>query len=164
MARKGYWGVGRFCELTQHWPQRPRMELSGFRGRLQNMGASRLAGWRGWFGGLREWRTCLNQRREPCRGPAIAGATICRIHGGSAPQVKRAAAMRLAVLIDPPIGLLAEDDERKTTSKIQRTRCGPLLASWIATAVRRPSFQHAGIDGGLYRAGHDGKRTRRTTR
>lgn len=32
----------------------------------------------------------------PCRQPAVAGATVCRFHGGSAPQVRRAAARRLA--------------------------------------------------------------------
>jgi len=34
------------------------------------------------------------------RGP-IPGGTVCSKHGGSAPQVKRAAARRLADLIDP---------------------------------------------------------------
>jgi hypothetical protein len=33
---------------------------------------------------------------KQCRGPAIDGATVCRLHGGSAPQVKKAAARRLA--------------------------------------------------------------------
>jgi hypothetical protein len=32
---------------------------------------------------------------EPCRQRAIAGATVCRVHGGATPQVRRAAARRL---------------------------------------------------------------------
>lgn len=37
----------------------------------------------------------------PCQRFPIAGATVCRKHGGAAPQVKRKAAERLADLIDP---------------------------------------------------------------
>lgn len=33
---------------------------------------------------------------NPCKRPPIAGATVCRVHGGSAPQVKAAAAARVA--------------------------------------------------------------------
>lgn len=33
--------------------------------------------------------------RGPCGAWAVRGATVCRMHGGSAPQVKRAAAERL---------------------------------------------------------------------
>lgn len=34
---------------------------------------------------------------RPCRNWAIQGATVCRMHGGSAPQVRRKAAERLAL-------------------------------------------------------------------
>lgn len=33
---------------------------------------------------------------KPCTQPAIKGADVCRMHGGSAPQVRRAAARRVA--------------------------------------------------------------------
>ncbi len=36
-----------------------------------------------------------------CRRAAIRGGTVCATHGGQAPQVKAAAAERLADLIDP---------------------------------------------------------------
>jgi len=36
-----------------------------------------------------------------CKKAAILGASVCRAHGGAAPQVKRKAAERLADLIDP---------------------------------------------------------------
>lgn len=36
-----------------------------------------------------------------CRKAPIAGGTVCRTHGGAAPQVQRKAAERLADLIDP---------------------------------------------------------------
>lgn len=38
---------------------------------------------------------------RPCQKPPIKGGTVCRTHGGSAPQVRRKAAERLADLIDP---------------------------------------------------------------
>lgn len=41
---------------------------------------------------------CSARRRdgEPCRASAINGASVCRVHGGRAPQVKAKAAQRLA--------------------------------------------------------------------
>src|SRR5690242_18758926 len=44
---------------------------------------------------------------QPCKAQAIRGGSVCRVHGGSAPQVRRKAAERLATLIDPAIGVLA---------------------------------------------------------
>ena len=44
---------------------------------------------------------------EQCRNSAILGGTVCRTHGGSAPQVQRAAKLRLLELVDPAIATLA---------------------------------------------------------
>lgn len=46
------------------------------------------------------------QTKKPCGRTAIAGGTVCRYHGGAAPQVQKAAAVRLAALTDPAIGVL----------------------------------------------------------
>lgn len=56
-------------------------------------------------------RPCKAKRSngEPCRKPAILGGTVCATHGGSAPQVRRKAALRLQELIDPAIGVLARE-------------------------------------------------------
>ena len=43
---------------------------------------------------------------KPCRAPAIQGGTVCQAHGGSAPQVRNAAARRVAHLVDPAIDRL----------------------------------------------------------
>lgn len=51
---------------------------------------------------------------KPCNAEAIRGANVCRVHGGSAPQVRRAAALRLAALIDPAIGVVAKALKSKT--------------------------------------------------
>ncbi|MEV8265642.1 HGGxSTG domain-containing protein [Microbacterium sp. NPDC077057] len=45
---------------------------------------------------------CTASRRngEPCLNYAIKGATVCRMHGGSAPQVRRAAQVRILMASD----------------------------------------------------------------
>lgn len=42
-----------------------------------------------------------------CEWATVPGATVCRFHGGSAPHVKEAAAIRLLDLVNPAIGTLA---------------------------------------------------------
>ena len=44
--------------------------------------------------------TARKQNGEPCRAKAARGANVCRVHGGSAPQVKAAAKRRLAQAAD----------------------------------------------------------------
>lgn len=39
--------------------------------------------------------TATNRQHKRCGKPPIAGGTVCRMHGGAAPQVKRAALERL---------------------------------------------------------------------
>jgi len=46
----------------------------------------------------KEKRQCngTNNAGQPCRMTPIKGGTVCRVHGGSAPQVKRKAEERIA--------------------------------------------------------------------
>jgi hypothetical protein len=53
------------------------------------------------------------QRQAQCKQPAIAGGTVCRYHGGAAPQVKKAAEQRLQELKQPAIAYLAHLLEQK---------------------------------------------------
>lgn len=41
------------------------------------------------------------QAGKPCKGQAITGGKVCRVHGGSAPQVIAAARMRILLAADP---------------------------------------------------------------
>ena len=41
--------------------------------------------------------TAHNQSGNRCKNPAVPGATVCRFHGGAAPQVQAAAQRRLAL-------------------------------------------------------------------
>lgn len=57
-----------------------------------------------------ESRQCTAKAKSTqkrCQQTAIVGGRVCRMHGGSAPQVKRAAAVRMRDLIDPAIATLA---------------------------------------------------------
>jgi hypothetical protein len=45
---------------------------------------------------------------KPCQQYAIKGATVCKTHGGAAPQVKRKAEERLRQMVDPMISRLNE--------------------------------------------------------
>lgn len=49
-----------------------------------------------------------NRAGKPCRAQAISGATVCRLHGGSTPQVREAARRRILSLVDPALGVLAQ--------------------------------------------------------
>lgn len=44
---------------------------------------------------------------KPCKRAAIPGGTVCPTHGGSAPQVKAAAKLRLLAMVDPALAVLA---------------------------------------------------------
>lgn len=49
-----------------------------------------------------------NRQGRRCAQPHIPGGTVCRYHGGAAPQVKQAALARLLALQHPAIDRLAQ--------------------------------------------------------
>lgn len=77
--------------------------------------------------------TARKQNGEPCRAMAARGATVCRVHGGSAPQVKAAAKRRLDqaadVLVQRLLGFALGGD----------------VADAIALAAVRDALDRAGL-------------------
>ena len=64
-------------------------------------------------------RRCTAKAKQTgnrCKRAAILGGTVCKIHGGGAPAVKKAARQRLLDAADPAaaklVELLDSDDER----------------------------------------------------
>jgi hypothetical protein len=55
----------------------------------------------------------------PCTNPAIKGAVVCRMHGGSAPQVKAAALERLKALQPKAISVLESLLDRQEFPTVQ---------------------------------------------
>ncbi len=51
----------------------------------------------------RQCTATVSDGSRRCRRVAINGGTVCRSHGGAAPQVRAAAQRRLADLVDPAI-------------------------------------------------------------
>jgi hypothetical protein len=47
------------------------------------------------------------------RAGRIPGGSVCRFHGGAAPQVKAAAQARLRAMVDPALGVLEYAMKRK---------------------------------------------------
>ncbi len=69
--------------------------------------------------------TATTNKGQPCRGPARKGATVCRKHGGSLPEVKAKAArnVRDAIgdLVDPVLaafGVMLEDPKTPAAVKV----------------------------------------------
>lgn len=63
------------------------------------------------------------QTGDPCGNWAIKGGTVCRYHGGSAPQVKAAAARRwearLLEMVDPALDRLERLSESAQTEAVR---------------------------------------------
>ena len=57
--------------------------------------------------------TATSRAGERCGRPPSPGGSVCRFHGGAAPQVKAAAAARLRAMVDPALGVLEYAIKRK---------------------------------------------------
>ncbi len=70
---------------------------------------------------MTEKRQCRGHNRagDPCRMAPIRGATVCRVHGGSAPQVKRKAEERLAEMVEPALTQLHRLMESAETESVK---------------------------------------------
>jgi hypothetical protein len=74
---------------------------------------------------------------EPCRREAISGGTVCYMHGGAAPQVKRSAAARLAALIDPALGALQDSLDKAADPRVRLMAARDVLDRNLGKAKER---------------------------
>lgn len=75
-------------------------------------------------------RLCTARSRstkEPCNAPAVTGMYVCRLHGGSAPQTKNKARVRLLELVDPAIGTLAREMLKASSSADRQKAANSIL-------------------------------------
>lgn len=82
-----------------------------------------------------EERRCTAKTRSGsrCRNAPIPGGTVCRMHGGAAPQVKAKADERLRALQDPALNRL-EDLLNSATRVVVETKDGPVSIPLIKYA------------------------------
>ena len=78
----------------------------------------------------REKCKARNRRGEPCGNYPVAGAVVCATHGGSAPQVKRKAAERIAMAQDDAASLLVQFMSSKKVPFSERRRCAEFLLTF----------------------------------
>ena len=78
---------------------------------------------------------CKAHRRDgaQCGNPAMRGTSTCRMHGGKAPQVQRAARARLAAMIDPALDVL------------QRLMSDPKVAEAVCLRAAENVLDRAGL-------------------
>ena len=99
---------------------------------------------------------CTARRRsgEPCRNAPMLGSNVCRMHGGAAPQVKRAAQMRILQASDKAAARLVEMMQDKTippaiqlaAARDLLDRAGLIGKQEIELDVRLQKFEQIALD------------------
>lgn len=84
------------------------------------------------LGLIPENEKCKGRNRfgEPCGNYPIEGAVVCRVHGGSAPQVKRKAQERIAMAQDDAASLLVQFMSSDKVPFAERRRCAEFLLTY----------------------------------
>lgn len=89
--------------------------------------------------------TAKGKRNQlPCKNPAIMGATVCRMHGGSAPQVKAKALERLMALQPKAIQTLDSLLSRDEFPTVQLGAAKDVLDRTEGKAVESVNLQVSG--------------------
>lgn len=71
-----------------------------------------------------------NRFGEPCGNYPILGGVCCRVHSGSAPQVRRKAAERIAMAQDDAASLLVQFMASEKVPFAERRRCAEFLLTY----------------------------------
>lgn len=71
--------------------------------------------------------TAKNRNGKKCGRNAIEGGTVCNMHGGSAPQVRRRAALRMLAMADFALDALLHDMRDKKERRLRQVAYMSLL-------------------------------------
>ena len=99
-----------------------------------------------------------NRHQGRCKQPAIPGGTVCRFHGGAAPQVQEAAQDRLRALQHPAIDRIAKliDQEQFPTVALGASK--DVLDRTLGRATEVVDVTHSGsIDVNILNRLHRGR-------
>lgn len=87
--------------------------------------------------------TATTRQGRRCRQAAILGGNVCRMHGGSAPQVRAKAEQRIAALVDPAIRKLSRLlDNPRTPPPVLLAAIKDILDRAGHTSVSRVEVTH----------------------
>jgi hypothetical protein len=91
-----------------------------------------------------QWH-CVAKRRDGkrCTQARVRGATVCKMHGGSAPQVRDKARQRLLEAADPAAARLVELLDSEDESVRLRAACALLDRAGLG-----PTTTQVNVDGG----------------
>lgn len=92
--------------------------------------------------------TCSAKNRagNPCQRPRVPGATVCRFHGGSAPQVRNKAKQRLLEAADPAAAYLAALVANKKAPESDRRQAAVAILDRAGHSPKQ-TIEHTGADG-----------------
>jgi hypothetical protein len=81
---------------------------------------------------------------QPCKRWAIAGGTVCPMHGGSAPQVKASAMERLMALQHPAIDAMTELMTQREYPSTRYAAARDVLDRTIGKPAETVAVAHSG--------------------
>lgn len=72
------------------------------------------------FNGARRCKAKSSRSGQRCKAPAMAAQEVCQAHGGSSPQARAKAQLRLLALVDPAIEVLATEMDNAENASSER--------------------------------------------
>lgn len=88
--------------------------------------------------------TATNRRGQRCGKPPIPGGTVCRMHGGAAPQVKQKAMERLMALQNPAIDRLSKLIDQEAFPTVAYAASRDVLDRTLGKPGESLNLEHSG--------------------
>lgn len=82
--------------------------------------------------------------KRPCKNPAIKGGTVCRKHGGGAPQVQAKAQERLMALQHPAIDRLTQLIAQQEFPSVAIAAVRDVLDRTLGKPIEQQTIEHSG--------------------